>query len=484
MDPTTAGLVTIAFVVVFILIEMPVALAICLSGVLGIVLIGDLDLAYQTLGAVPYSSTAKYALFAIPAYILLGCLISHSGIGTLIYQFVARVMRWLPGGLAATAVLATALFSGISGSSSADVATFGRISVTEMVRKGYGKAYAAAVVAAAGTFAVLIPPSLAIIIYAITAQQSVGAMLLAGVVPGIVSALCLALFVVARAALSKDAQFGARDLVTVGGAPEPVLLGVGGTASRATVSSATSGDSTADPQVAPEVVTAAGQPEPRGGAVLAVVYAGILFMAVIGGLYSGVFTATEAGAVGAIVAALIAVAATAGTGISLRRVLWNSMTEAAETTSMIFLLVIGGGVFSFSLALSGLPTTIAEWAGGLDLAPHAVAAIILILLLPIGAFLDGLSVLLLTVPVIAPVASELGLDGVWFGILVLKVVEIGLITPPVGINVFIVSSITKAPVDRVYRAISAFVVLDICVTAGFFLFPDVVLWLPRAAGLL
>lgn len=458
MNPTTVAIITIVLCLVLILLETPVAVAIGGSGLVGIVLLDGIGLAAQSLGAIPYSGSAKYALFAIPTYILLGCLISNAGIGTQIYRVVNKLVRPLPGGLAATAVLATSIFSGISGSSAADVATFGRISVNEMTRNGYRKPYAAAVVAAAGTFAVLIPPSITLVLYAIIAQVSIGAMILAGVIPGILSGLILAAYVIVRARLARNNEDDDAHISPENARETPATL--------------------ADPSTALMTKPA------RGTDLIAIGYATILFGVVVGGLYAGIFTATEAGAVGAIAAMIIALIAIRGKKIGARRLMWESMTETAEITSMIFLLLIGGAIFSFALALSGLPVDISLWAGDLPIAPWAVIAIILLILIPLGAFLDGLSVLLLTVPIIAPIAVDLGFNGVWFGILVLKVVEVGLITPPVGINAFIISSITNAKVEKVYRALIPFVILDLAVTALFFIFPEIVLWLPRVSGLI
>lgn len=150
---------------------------------------------------------------------------------------------------------------------------------------------------------------------------------------------------------------------------------------------------------------------------------------------------------------------------------------------MIFLILLGGSLFTYSLVLSGTPRAIAEWMSTLPLPPLAVVGLMLLLLLPLGTFLDGLSIMLITVPILAPVAVELGFSGVWFGVLVLKLIEIGLITPPVGINIFVVSGIVKEPAERIFRAVTPFILLDIAVTAVLFIFPDIILFLPRAAGM-
>ena len=214
------------------------------------------------------------------------------------------------------------------------------------------------------------------------------------------------------------------------------------------------------------------------------VYAGVIFLIVVGGLYGGVFTATESGAMGAFAAAVIGlVAHRSRTTISLRELLRSSLHETASVTSMIFLLLIGGAIFSYFVASSGMPRALMTWTATLDVPPMMVVALFLVVLLVLGMFLDGLSMLVLTVPLIAPVVEGLGFDGVWFGILVLKTIEIGLITPPVGINAFIISGIVNVPVVQVFKRLVPFVILDLAVTAAFFAFPDLILWLPRLAGL-
>ncbi len=453
MTPEIIIVLAIMVFLTLIAMEVPIALAIAGGGLFAIVLQTDVEMAGRALGTVPFSSTAKYSLVVIPMYVLLGSLIANASIGERIFSAVNRGARFLPGGLAATAVGATALFSGISGSSSADVATFGRISVTEMSRHGYSRNYSAAVVAAAGAFAALIPPSIALVLYGILAEVSVGAMILAGLLPGIISSFVLGFYVMGGAWIDK--RQGHR-------------WGMSARVDEADSSTATKafGD--------------------RGmkADLSAIFYAGVLFLIVVGGLYAGIFTASEAGAIGALAALVIAWLNKKHHQLGFFELLKRSLSETANVTSMIFLLVIGGALFSYALALSGTPGKITQWAADLNIAPGAVLVIILVMLLPLGAFLDGLSIMLLTVPIIAPVAMELGFEGIWVGILVLKVIEIGLITPPVGINAFIISGIMKIPVEKVFKALIPFVVLDLCVTALLFMFPEIVLALPRQAGLL
>lgn len=462
MSPELIVLLAIGAFVVLILLEVPVGISIGLAGVFGLVLLNGSRVGGRILATTPYTATAKYALIVIPMYILLGTLIANAGIGTRIYRAVNRGVRRLPGGLGAAAVIATALFSGISGSSAADVATFGRISVNEMTRHGYSREYAAAVVAAAGTFAALIPPSVTLVIYAIVAGENVGAMIIAGVVPGALSAIILVGMVVGRAVIGPP---------SVGGRSAVLTDSLSNSLQAAGAGTPTGGVAVAD------------RKQQNRADALAVLYAAIIFGIVVGGLYGGVFTPTESGAVGALAALVIAIVARRSREMSLVQLLLRSLRETASVTAMIFLLLVGGAIFSILIASSRIPADLTAWASSLPVPPLLIVGLFLVVLLVLGMFLDGLSTLLLTVPLMAPVVTGLGFEGVWFGVLVLKAIEIGLITPPVGINAFIIAGISKVPVWDVFKRLFPFVVLDVAVTALLFAFPDIVLWMPRAADL-
>ena len=489
MSPEVIVLVAVAAFLILILLEVPVGISIGLAGVLGLVLLNGSSVGGRVLATTPYTASAKYALVVIPMYILLGTLIANAGIGTRIYRAVNRGVARLPGGLGAAAVIATALFSGISGSSAADVATFGRISVSEMTRHGYSKEYAAAVVAAAGTFAALIPPSVTLVIYAIIAGENVGAMIIAGVVPGALSAIILVGVVVGRAAVGPPSVGGrgsAALTASLSNSLQAAAAGTtttGGTTTGGTTTGGTTTGGTTTGGTSTGVLSEAERRQQNRSDALAILYAIIIFGIVVGGLYGGVFTATESGAVGALAALVIAILARRSRELSVGQLLLQSLRETASVTAMIFLLLIGGAIFAILVASSRIPFELTAWAESLPVPPGVVVALFLVVLLVLGTFLDGLSTMLLTVPLMAPVVVGLGFEGVWFGVLVLKAIEIGLITPPVGINAFIISGITKVPVWDVFKRLVPFVVLDIAVTALFFVFPDIVLWMPRAAGL-
>jgi C4-dicarboxylate transporter DctM subunit len=475
------GLITAIAVGTFLvlaMLEVPIALALGFGGLLGVMLLQNINVAGSVAAQIPFDSTASYSLFCVPMFVLLGALVTNAGIGERIFRSANLLVRRLPGGLAATTVLAISVFSGISGSSSADVATFGRIAVTEMRRHGYRGPYAAAVVAAAGTFAVLIPPSIVLVLYAIIASLPIGAMILAGVIPGLISCAALTVFVIVNAYLQRRNAEAAPELATPGagargdGTGAAVERSMPAAAAGAVAGSAGGESFSRDSGMASTVRSD----------FMGLVYAGILFVIVVGGIYTGVFTATEAGAVGAAASFVIAVLV-ATPKSSLPTLIGSALTETARVTSMIFLLLIGGAIFSYFIAAANLPATITEWVLGLPVSPKVVVALFLLLLIPLGMFLDGLSILLIMVPVAAPIIEKLGFDGIWFGILVVKLIEIGLITPPVGLNVFIISGLVKdLSVTSVFRASIPFVVLDLAITTVFFFVPGIITWLPNIAG--
>ncbi|MGH3757463.1 TRAP transporter large permease [Actinophytocola sp.] len=474
MSVEMLAIVVTLLLLALVSIELPVGVAMIVAGGVGVLVHDGAEGMLNLWENAPYGATAKYALVVVPMFVLLGAVVSHAGIGERIFAAFNRLVGWLPGGLAASTVLATAMFSGISGSSAADVAAFGRVAINQMGRHGYDKTYAAAVVAAAGTFAVLIPPSIGIIIYALLAEVSIGAMLLAGVLPGITSCLILAAFVILQSR-------------------KRVRNGVAAPAETVSAETVSAGSASAESAGAPAL-----EPPRRvglrdlfrrgegqaGSDFSGLVYAVVLFVIVMGGLYSGFFTSTESGAVGAAAALLMAILAVRFWPRRLVGVVVPALRDTASITSMIFLLLIGGTVFNYFTATTGIARDITTAIANLGIPGKLTIVLLLVVLLLLGTVMDGLTIMLLTVPLVAPIITELGFDGIWFGILMLKMVEIGLITPPVGLNVYIISGIVPdVRAEQVFRKIAPFVVLDLAVTSLFFLFPDFVLWLPRQAGL-
>lgn len=429
--------------------EVPVAFALGIAGLVGMAQLNGVSGALSSLSAIPYNTTASYTLTVVPMFILMGLLVSHSGMIDGIFNVAQRLTRRIPGGLGVATVLAATFFGGISGSSVADAATIGRVSIGEMAKRGYDKAYAAAIVAAAGTVDILIPPSVALVMYGIVSGASIGALLLAGILPGLLTAFIYALLIIFTSNRPKNRttpeQMPGETLeATSRGMSARELFGV------------------------------------LGGA--------LLFLIVIGGIYSGAVTATEAGALGTFASLVLSILFVlvwnkSGKWPAVRHLLVEAFGETGAMTAMIFALIVGATIFSHFLVLSGVPDGLSEWVLGLGLPPSLVVVALLLILLPLGMFIDGLSMLLIMAPLFHPVVVALGYDEIWFAILFIKCIEIGLLTPPVGLNVFVVAGLFKdIRVEDVFRRITPFIIAELIVTAILFSVPEIITFLPELAG--
>lgn len=442
----------LALLLLLMACRVPVAFALAIGGSAGLVLLGSVDTATSTLASVPYGTTATYTLTLIPMFILMGLFVSHAGLLEHLFDLAQKLTRRLPGGLGVSTVLACTFFGGISGSSVADAATLGRLSIGGMSKRGYDQAYAAAIVAASGTVAILIPPSIALVIYGIVSGESIASLLLAGIVPGILTGITYATLIILRARYSPSPGYGGKDSLQ--------------TAKILTVSPS----------------------ESRWLVTLAAASGVVLFSVVVGGLYAGIFTATEAGAVGAVTAfglslAFMLARRRAVSNSPIIRPVIDAVREAGSLTSMIFALIIGATIFTQFLTVAGVPADISEWILGLGVPPQVVVALFLLMLLPLGALIDGMSMLLIVTPIAYPVISELGFDGVWFGILMIKMVEVGLLTPPVGLNVYVVSGLFDGlRSENIFKKIWPFVTVELLLTAVLFVFPEIVTFLPDMAS--
>ena len=432
--------------------EVPVAFALGIAGFSGLVHVNGLWGAANSLAAIPYNTTAAYTLTVVPMFILMGLLVSHSGMIDGIFNVAQRLTRRIPGGLGVATVLAATFFGGISGSSVADAATIGRVSIGEMSKRGYDKAYAAALVAAAGTVDILIPPSVALVMYGIVSGASIGALLLAGIIPGLLTALVYIVLIMLLSGRHRNQPRQPQDSAN----PEY----------------------TTDEEASPSV---------SSREVFGVLAGGVLFTIVIGGIYTGAVTATEAGALGTFASLVLSVmfvlAWSPQRTAALRTLFVEAFGETGALTAMIFALIVGATIFSHFLVLTGLPDGLSEWVIGLGLAPSLVVIAFLAILLPLGMFIDGLSMLLIMAPLFHPVVTALGFNGIWFGILFIKCIEIGLLTPPVGLNVFVVSGLFKdIRVEDVFRRITPFIIAELIVLGILFSFPQIITILPEFAG--
>ncbi|MEN8674233.1 TRAP transporter large permease subunit [Nocardioides sp.] len=459
--------------------RVPVAFSLLVSGVVGVYFVQDHFAAESVLARMPYDTSASYGIIIVPLFIALGVMASRGRLATDGFVFAARLTRRLPGGLAIAAVVACAAFSAVSGSSAATVVALGPTTVREMVRHGYNKVVAAGVIGAAGTLGILIPPSVALVLYGILTRESIGDLLLAGIMPGLVSALVFAVAIMIRAKLQPD-LFGREPVLA---ASEPVLVATGSRSpsTRLPTQESPAAEISAAGNGSSDGVPSAGFGEYR---VSSIVRLGILFGVIMGGIYLGVATETEAAALGALLALVFycsdALHLPKGTRWQDAR---ETFAESTRLTGMTMALLIGGAVFSYFLVIAGVPAAFGEWVTGISASPLVVAILVVILFLILGMFIDGLSILLIAVPLTYPVMTGLGYDGIWFGIVVVKAIEIGLITPPFGLNAYMVAGTTPGlSVREAFRGVMWFVPLELLLIVLLFLVPDLATWLPSVAG--
>ena len=397
-------------------------------GVLGVVYIIGWDAGAGIGGTVPHSKSVNYALSVLPMFILIGFIAYHAGLTHALFRAAKAWVGWVPGGLAVASVFATAGFAAVSGASTATAAVFSRVAIPHMLGAGYDRRLAAGVVAAGGTLASLIPPSAILVIYAIIVEESVGTLIMAGFVPGVVSALVYAALIIGQCKLNPEL-----------GRPIP------------------------SPPMKEKLASLPGTLP-----IIAVV--AIIFYS----MYSGTATPTEAGALGAFVVLIMAIVR----GMSWKN-LRSALEETARLTVMIFALIWGILIFVRFLGYAGLPQAFAEWIVTLPFPPVIIMIGILLGYAVLGMFMDAIGMLLLTLPVVYPAVIALGYDPIWFGIIVVKMCEVCLITPPVGLNCYVVAAVRPdIPLGDVFRGIAPFFVADV-VTVGLFLaFPGIILWLP------
>ena len=435
MDPFTLGIISIAFIIALVFLGVRVGFAAGFVGLMGLILLRGWSAGGGMAGLTAHSSVSHYSLSVLPMFILIGYLAFYAGLTQGAFRCARAWFGWLPGGLAVSTVFATAGFAAVSGASTATAAVFSRVAIPEMLKYGYDKRLAAGVVAAGGTLASLIPPSAILVIYAIIVEESVGALLLAGFIPGAVSAAIYAGIVVFRCTINPE----------LGRAVKGITWGE-------RINSI--------PGLMPIVV------------VIAII---------LGGIYTGWMTPTETGAVGAALIFFMALGRRAifGQGMTFDD-FKESMLDTGKLTVMIFTIIWGVLIYVRFLGYTGLTTAFADWIVHLDVPRLAILLMILGVYIILGMFMDGIGMLLLTLPVVHPAIIALGYDPVWFGIIVVKMVEIGLVTPPIGLNCFVVNGVRPdIPLSDVFKGIWPFVVADFITVGVLIAFPGIVLFLPE-----
>lgn len=426
-------------------LRMPVWLALAISGAVGLVSLRGTGFVTSALATAAFEQASAFTLTIIPMFILLGVFAVRAKTAEQVFTIARRGFRRIPGGLGISTVAACAGFAAVSGSSIGTAATMSKLSVAEMRRAGYPTSLAGALVAVAGTLGAMIPPSLFLVLYAILSGESIGAMLIAGIIPGILSAIVYAVYVF----------FRTRRLPQI--------------ADEASLDEALTG------AIDDGRARAAATRLPWRG----LVRLAVIFLIIMGGIYTGLFTPTESAAIGALVAFIMLVLEYRRQGLrEIVHQVVEALKETAKTTSMVFAIMIGSAVLSLFFVAARVPQMISGSVTALDVPDWLVVALLLALLLPLGMALESISILVITVPLIYPVASALGFDGIWLGIMIVKLIEIGMVTPPVGINCFVVAGTAKIPTAAVFRGVWPFVALEIGLLVLFFIAPDIVLWLP------
>jgi len=425
------GMTGLLVFLLLIFLRMPIAFAMALVGFAGFSYMTSSSVAMNMVVRELYSSFSSYSLSVIPMFVWMGFLAYYSGIGTRLYIFAYRLIGHWPGGLAIATQTACAVFGAICGSNTATAATMGAIALPEMKKYKYDTSLATASIAAGGVLGVLIPPSVIFIVYGMATEQSIGKLFIAGILPGL---LLMFLYQAVIYFLTRR---------------KPELGPAGPRFSWRERLSAL-----------------------RGG--LAEVL--IVFALSMGGLFAGWFTATEAGAVGAMGVLL---AALAGRNLSWEN-FKKSLYDTTRTSAMIMLLVAGSIIFGRFMAISRVPFELAGWAGTLDLPPFIIMGIILLIYLILGCFIDALALILLTIPIFYPIAvGMLGYDPIWFGVIIVLVVAMGVITPPVGMNVYIIKGIAPdVPLEVIFRGIWPFLLAIIVCLAILIAFPQIATVLP------
>ena len=432
LTPEVAGYIVVGLLIVWLALGTHIGVALGLAGFLGIYLTVGPDAAFAQLSAIPFSTTNSFTLAVIPLFILMGSFATVAGIVTDLFRTAYLWFGTLRGGLAMATVMSSAAFGAASGSTIVNAAVFTRMAMPEMTRFGYDVRLSSGCIAAAGTLAALIPPSILMVIYGVITEQSIGKLLIAGIVPGIITALlyCGGIYLLARwrpdlAPLAKiDVTWGER---------WRSLYGISGIM--------------------------------------------VLFVLVVGGIYGGYFPATYAGAVGAFGSFVIAFIKGRLNSASLLEVL----KDAAVTTSVIFIIVVGGMLFARFLTYSGLVTMISSALLSLGTGKYTYLLGYVVLFTILGCFIEPIAIMVMTLPIMYPVMSAQGFDPIWLGVVSVKLAEIGVLTPPVGLNVFVVKSSSPVPVTlgQVFTGVMPFIALDFLSLGLYVAFPEMILWLPN-----
>jgi C4-dicarboxylate transporter DctM subunit len=429
MTGNTVAILGFVALFVLMLLRVPVGMAMGLVGVSGFAYLVNGDAALKIIGHTSMRTVTDYTFGVIPMFLLMGAFVSNSGMSRELFRAANSFVGHFRGGLGIATIAACAGFAAISGSSVATAATFATVAYPEMRRYNYPQSFATGVIAAGGTLGAMLPPSTVLAVYGIITEQDIGKLFIAGIIPGLLAA--------------------AMDMMTV------VVIG----------------------RLRPGFLPVAPRHTWKERLVgLRDIWAMLLlFVFVIGGLYGGLFTPTEAGGVGAIGALIIGVARGKLDGTQIRR----SLLQAVRTAAAVLTVLIGALLFGYFLTVTQTPQKVTTFLTALGLGRYGVLALIMVMYIALGCLMDSLAMIILTIPIIFPVITQLGFDPIWFGVIIVMTVELGLIHPPVGMNVFVIKTVVQeVSFATIFRGVLPFIVTDLIRLVILIAFPILALWLP------
>ena len=429
MSPVTVGIIGIVVLVVIFLLGMPVGFTMALVGLVGFCLLASLQAGLSVLARDIFATLSSYSLTVIPMFIFMGAIAYSSGMSRRLYDAGYVIFGQRRGGLAIATIAACAGFAAMCGSTNATAAAMGRVALPEMKRYKYDDSLATGCVAAAGSLGVMIPPSTIFIVYGILTEQSIGKLFIAGVLPGL---LLATLFIAVVMLLCLR-----------------------------------------NPKLAPTGTPTSWKEKIAGITGMMEMLA--LFILVIGGLFFGLFSPTQAGAVGAFGALVI--------GLTRRQLTWKGFLFAVEDTlritCMVMVIVAGATVFGHFIAIAKIPLILSDWVAGLPLPSVFIMGLIILMYLVGGCFMDALALITLTIPIIYPLVTSMGFDPIWFGVVIVLITEMGVITPPVGVNVYVIKGISEdVPLEKIFRGIIPFLAALLVAVVILLIFPQIATFLP------
>lgn len=429
MSPEVAGIVGIILLVAFFIIRMPIAFSMAFVGFIGFSYVSSLKAGLAILPRSIFEQLTSYSLSAIPMFILMGYYAFSAGLGSRLYEAAYRFLGHVRGGLAIASVFACAAFGAICGSSTATAATMGKLALPAMKKYGYSDTLATGCIAAAGSLGILIPPSVIFLIYGFMTEQSIGKLFISGILPGILLAILMSIAVVILCYINP---------------------GYGPKGEKSNL-------------------------KERMVSLLKIFDVLGLFILVVGGLLFGFFTPTQAGGIGAAGALVI--------GLIRKEITWDSFVqntkEALRTSCMILIIIACATVFGKFMTVSKIPLSVSNWVSSLNVPPYVIMLLIIFIYLVGGCFIDAIPLIILTIPILYPIVINLGYDPIWFGVIIVLVTCMGVVTPPVGVNAYVIKGIAKdVPLEQIFKGITPFLLAMIVTSIIIIFFPWIATYLP------